>query len=500
LQRHLQSRLHRHVNRLMRRPFARLPRLVLIGLAILLMSAPVWAQSVVQGDQCLISAESVIEGDLIVLCRTLRIDGIVRGDLLGAATTAALHGTVEGSVYLVAGRFDVHGEIGRDLHIAGASLTLYPSAAMRDPRGSVYSVSLNTTVDAMQIPGSISALGYQMRLNGTIARDARFLGAALSIGGRVGGDVSASVGGADTASARFILPLVIDADPLDPGLSVDASADIGGVLRYTAPEEARIAGTLATPPIFTRAAPQPEIMIIEDNDPARVVLAYVSQVAREMAMLAGVGALMLIFVPRATAGWVAYGRVRPARALGLGAVASAVAFPLWLLAAAGGIVLGVALTALGLAVFGASAAALIVTLSIGGASGFAFAAVFVARVIACIALGAWIARRFGRSRTASIRSNDDPRAAHLIIGALIAALAVSLPAIGWLINLAAVCAGVGAIWGVWLHRRRPAMIYDSASTVHAPPTDMPPIMDEPPALPPGMDNLPSGFTWWGDDD
>ncbi|MDZ4765322.1 MAG: polymer-forming cytoskeletal protein [Chloroflexota bacterium] len=476
----------------------------LLAWLIMLTTAPVWAQSIMQGDSCLISAESVIEGDLVALCRTLRIDGVVQGNLLGAATTAVIHGSVEGSIYLVAGRLDVHGSIGRDLHFAGSAVHLYPAARMNDPRGSVYSISLSTTVDAMTIPGSISALGYQLTLAGAVGRDARFAGSALALSGRVGGNVDASVSGREGTNVRFLLPLLIDVDALDPGLYVPAGASIDGVLRYAAPDAADIAAALTTPPIFTRIASQPEIVVVDEADPARVLLAYLSQAARELAMLMGVGALTLMILPHLVAEWVDYERGRPARAIGMGLVGATLAIPAWVLAAVGGILLGVALSMIGLAVFGVSAAALIVALAIGGASGFTFVSVFIARVIACIALGALIGRAFAprlrdrRGIRMTVRVSSGALWLNLLVGAILLAAAVSLPLVGWLINLVAVCAGLGAIIGVWANRRRPPIIFDAAGTMRA--ADMPPIMDDPPALAPGMDNLPQGFNWWNADE
>lgn len=466
---------------------------ILIGLMCLASALPALAANVVQGDQCLIASETVIEGDLIVFCRALRIDGTIHGDLIGAATTILLNGTVHGSIYALAGRVDIIGSVGRDLHVIAASASIHASSQWLDSRSTIYSLSLSTSVDAVTIPGSVSALGYQLITSGGIGGDLRFTGAALDLSGAVSGQVDAVVGSETGDAVRLLLPLIIDRDPLRPGLRVRANAQIDGILTYAAPEEGDFAVDLGERVVFNRIAPQPEIVIVNDEDASRLLLGYLSQAARELALLVAVGALLLAFIPRLLSGWVDETRTHVPRTTFVGTGGFLIALPIWVLIGAVGIAVGSGLSLIGLTAFGVSTAVLTFTISLGGTAAFYFTAAFVARAVACIVIGALL---FSPSTGRGMRFEPRRMWLQLFVGAVTVALLASLPIVGWIINLLTVFLGVGALITAFSERRRAVLIY-------YPPPPLAPVDTEavPPPIEdltsvPGTDNLPPGFNWW----
>ncbi len=466
---------------------------ILVGLLSLASVLPALAAEIVQGDECLIAPETVIEGDLLVFCRALRIDGTIRGDLIGAATTIMLNGTVHGSIYALAGRIDIAGSIGRDLHVIAVSTAIRASSQWDDARSTIYSVSLSTLLEEASVPGSVSALGYQLLAGGSIGGDLRFSGAALDLSGAVAGQVEAVISSEPNDAVRLLLPLIIDPDPLRPGLRVRASAQIGRMLTYSALEEGSIAIDLGDRVIFNRIAPQPEIVVVNDEDAARQLLSYLSQAARELALLVAVGALLLAFIPRLLSGWVDEARAHVPRTTFIGIGGFLIALPLWLLIGGVGIALGSGLSLIGLTAFGVSTALLTFTISLGGTTAFYFTAAFVARALACIVIGALL---FKPSPGRGIRFEPRRMWLQLFTGAVTVALLASLPIVGWIINLLTVFLGVGALITAFSERRRAVLIY-------YPPPPLPPVDTEavPPPIEdltsaPGMDDLPPGFNWW----
>jgi hypothetical protein len=133
---------------------------------------------------------------------------------------------------------------------------------------------------------------------------------------------------------------------------------------------------------------------------------------------------------------------------------------------------------------------------------FYVVAIFVSRVLICIAFGRVVLRVLKWSASARTLPY-----VNLAVGALLLALAFALPVVGWLFS--AVCAflGLGAILaniqGQVEARRQGAYVRTAGALVlPAHPEEArqfpPPILDSGRTAP-GMENLPTGFHWWDDD-
>jgi len=487
---------------------------ILAGLfaLLLLFAAPaVEAREVLQGDQCKIAPTETINNDLFVLCRTLVIDGRVRGNVVGAATTAEINGTVDGDVYLLAGQLSVSGRLGGSLHFVGPAMEITDSGGLDDPSGNLLTASLSTTVaDGAQIPNSIIAAGYQLVLDGTVGGEVNFWGSALQIDGAVSGDVSADVGDTESTGVTelqtFLTLLPIDLTLVRPGLRIGESASIDGRLSYSAPSQGIIEADLANTPVYTPVIVQPDLVqiaaITEPEDAGREIGVFLRQVLREFASLAFVGALALLITPGAMQALLRSLTSRPLPSLGLGLLTFIASFPMLVILALLSLLVIFALGLLQLGDFTVAGAALLIVADASFASVFYFVAIFVTRVLACLWLGRFIIRML-RSRVGTSVSVY----VELLVGCLVLAFLFSLPVVGWLISALSAFLGLGAILThlqSYFDTRRRLSTVRVTTPVRLPSRSedarhYPPPMLDSGSHRPGMDNLPEGFHWWGED-
>lgn len=476
-----------------------------LGIALMLLGhGTTAAREIRQGDQCLVGANETIQGDLFALCRTLSIQGHVQGDLIGAALDAEISGIVEGSVYVAAGQLDVSGTLGSDLHFAGSVLRILPQAEFTDARAHLISLSLSTTLDeAVSLPDSIVAAGYQMVLNGDTGGEISFWGSALTLKGRVGGDVNAVVG--DPASTgisqlqTFLAPFNWDFALINPGLTVVEQSLIEGDLRYSGPVEGAVQGQVKGQTVFTQFVTQPDLnQIISEQESAGV---YLTQIGREFIVLVLIGLLGLLFLPRPLQNPLRQIQSRPLPSLSVGLLAFIVSFPIAMMTIALIVIIIVILLLLHFdnLVIALFSVALVGTWS-GAISLFYFVAIFISRVMVCLLVGRVLVRLF-------LRQENNPRLPYLslLIGAGALSILMSLPVVGLLISALVAFLGLGAILmttQAQFRRYRETMV--GGLQPHAPlfagrarlPRALPPpeLDDEPEA--PGMENLPEGFRWW----
>lgn len=472
----------------------------LLIILILLASGVTSAHEVLQGDQCLVEADKTITGDLFVFCRTLTINGIVEGNLIGAAYTAQINGEVRDDIYLAAGQLNVRGVVGQNLVFAGPVLQVNSAATFDDDRGDVISLSLSTQIfNNVTIPGSITSVSYQLLMDGDVGRGLSFWGSALNIGGEVASDVNATVGDPRTNDASqletLLVPFQFDVKLVNPGLLISEDGKIDGQLRYTSPDVGQIDGQLANAPIFTPIITRPDFALSEEQNVAWFGN-YLVDVLREFVSLALVGMVGLLLLPRLMQSPLRNLRWRPFTSLGVGILTFFMSFVvlfvlliLFLLAISVFLLLRLS----DLAIIGGIALG---ALDIGGASLFYFVAIYISRVIVCLAVG--------RVIVWSIWGYDNsPRSLYLslLIGVGILAFLVWIPVIGWVFNGLALAFGLGAICLSVAQFDLRAQAASAQQPLHPGtnrPIPPPPMIDDKSSAP-GMDNLPSDFQWWDDD-
>lgn len=492
----------------------RLKRVALVAVIIFLAGlGVVSARDVLQGDQCRVEAGQTVTGNLLVLCRTLTVDGHVTGNLLGLATSAVINGQVDGNIYMVSGQLDVRGTVGDDLHFAGLVLRVQDGAVFTDPSAGLLSASLSTTLfPDTELSGSIVAVGYQLVLQGAVKDEVDFWGSSLLVAGDVAGDVNAQVGDSEadvTQLETLLIPIPVDLTLVRPGLRIGENAHVGGKLTYAGPAEGEILGQLDQPPTYNAVVVQPDFsqLTLGEEDRFRGVGLYLSQAVREFLTLALIGVVALVLAPRSIQSPLRNIQVRPLPCLGVGLLAfiiSFVAVPFIVLLT---VLLIVVISLLQVNELTLSVAAILSVADVGLASVIFFIVLFVSRVVFSLALGKLLTRLV-MADDGSLRRN----LISLALGALILALLDSIPMVGWIINALALFIGLGAI--LLIVQTRAEAAREAAPTkryisVQAPPlprrsSEADRLLAPPPppidttTEPVGMDNLPDGFHWWDD--
>jgi hypothetical protein len=481
------------------------------------------ARALLEGELCHVPADEVVEGDVFVLCNELLIEGRINGNVMGAARTSTISGDVTGSIYLVSGELHVSGSIGKDIHFGGLILQLEEGTSFESESGGIISANLsNTIMPDINVPGSVTNVGYQLLVAGNVGREITFWGSALTIDGNIGGDVTATVGdslsdGSSSEIEALLIPFDFDVDLTTPGLVVSGNSAINGKLEYRAPTRGRVRSSQVEGGITYTDTNPPVIATGTVRESARTVQRYLGDVLREFATLVIVGAVVLLFAPHQMRAPQRAMQTRPLSTLGVGMLAFILSFPIFLIVALLSLAIVVIMSLLPFNTVALLSGVALGLANIGSASVFYFLAIFVARVVVALAVG-----RYAMRKLLARALNLEPRSLRyeftsLMIGTFLYAMASSIPVpiIGWGVNAIALFLGLGGILSavrIILQRFRaagsaaPAPKYAMAGGVPMLPaasfdvdfdeyiiaeTD-----DEEPPI--GIENLPPGFEWWRD--
>lgn len=478
---------------------------VALGL-LLALTTMTSAHEIFQGDQCVIDAETIIDGDVLVLCRALRVDGTIEGSLFGAALTAEINGSIRDDIYMVAGQLDVRGEVGEDIIFGGPVLQIHPTSQFTDDWGHLISLSLSSRLlDGARIPASVTSVSYQLLLDGDIGRDVSFWGSALRVNGTVAGDIDATVGDAQNGDASqlqtLLAPFRFEVELIDPGLIVSDTAQVDGDLRYTAPVAGSIEGQLASEAIYTPIVTLPDFTQIDftEEENAAWLRGYISGAVREFVSLLVLGSLGLLIIPRAVQIPLQTLRWRPINSVGVGIMSFFMSFVVWIVT-----LLLLALLVIIFLVLNLSDLVVVTILSfgllnVGAASLFFFLAFYVSRILVALAVGRFIVR-------VALGDDGSQRIVYLslAVGTALISLVVWLPLLGWIFNALALVLGLGAlVLTVAATQFRSRSSVPPRASVGLNSEDshpMPPPMLDLKSNNPGMENLPQGFRWWNDED
>ncbi len=479
------------------------------------------ARDILQGDSCTVEADEIIQGNVFVLCRELLVEGEIQGNLIGIAIQAQIYGEVQGNLYLVSAQLELAGAVERDVYFAGATLDVLPIQNPDDEsdesispiNGHLINATLSTTLhEGTHVPGTIIDVGYQLVLNGGVDGEISFWGSALVINGRVDDDIYATVGNPSSDGSQIetlLLPLNLNVNLLRPGLTVREDAIITGQLDYTGPAEGDIQGNLTFNPIYTSSDP----IIIPIPTEEAGFSSYISQVWREITTLFVIGAIGLIFSsPRVYTGSMQNLQIRPVSSFVVGMLGFLVAFPITLIIVLlSGLILFI-LAFLGLDGLLVATLMILGTLIVGGVGLFFFIAIYVSRIMVCLAAGKVLLRL-------TFFRNGNPVSPYLslLVGVVFLAFLATLPVVGLLINATFLFLGLGTIMnGILEYAQRirqsdyEEWILSTAS--NPPPEDTIYVRANDPKalmganqghfLPPGMTNLPAGFdmSFFGEDE
>lgn len=378
-----------------------------------------------------------VKGDVVAFAKTIIINGTVEGDLIAAGQTIVINGTVKDDIRMAGAAFLIgeKASIGSDIIAAGASFEARPGSS---------------------IGKDIVYAGGQILMSGDVGRNMNIAAGAFELRGKVVGNVSTDVGGADSHngggphSYMSGSDLGISIPDLKPGLTIDPAARISGKLDYTTTEEIKIPeGAVAGK--VTHSLPQKDSINVENHQPEALtpvllitnimngVMNGILSVVRNTISFILIGLLLVWLFPAFIKTTTERLKVAPLPSLGWGIVhIAAFFFALLILTIAvliGAIAFGV------LTLYSLSGAIIVCGLLLMFAIiiGFLLAVGFVAEIIVSILGGQMI---LARIKPALAEHKYWP----LITGAIIYTILTAIPLLGHLLALIAVLLGLGAIW------------------------------------------------------
>lgn len=458
-----------------------------------------------RGDKCVVGENEHITEDFYFLCRLLDVRGTIDGDLIGVATQVTIHqnASVTGEVWVAGGRLLIEGTVGNDVHFAGATLLVADLASFTSARADVASIALNTEIqkDAV-VPGDLLVYGYQASVDGTVGGDVNFGGEALLINGVVAGNIDAKVGDARRKTSVPNLP-IYDISFKNPGLQIGPEAVLGGDVSYRSATPSQIpSGAVKGRLRFERTGGQPDITkVARPRDAAQILRDYLVTALRDMLTLLILGLVGLLVVPNVVRQPAQQIRQRTIPAIGWGLATFMFSIPLVIMVVLIGLLVVLILYFIKLNALTLMVGIGLMIVSSGMVGGIGFLLFFMGRVVISFMIGQLVYRYALRlPEQGTLRR----WAGMLLIGASAYALLtnVPLPALGLIIELVTALAGVGAV----VMYLRSAI---NVSVLFTPRPEEVELLVSPPVaaaseqeegeMPPGLENLPEGFSGFDED-
>jgi cytoskeletal protein CcmA (bactofilin family) len=412
----------------------------LITILALTYATPAYAFDGRSGDNVVIKDGEVIEDDVYVGASTFVLDGTVKGDLVIFAETITINGTVEGDLIAAGQSIIINGTITDDARIAGALLQVGKTASIG---GDVIAGGASLEAqDGSAIKGDVVVGSAQTLLEGNITGDVKAGTGALELTGEVEGNVVAQVGEHEEGgpSPSMYMPQSnIKFPTVKPGFTIAEGAKIKGNLDYTLSKDISIPANAVDGKV-TRTAPVVEPVKAQPT-PAQKAMTWTFNLIRTIITLIIFGLLLGWLAPTFMKSLVEKIQTQAIQSLGWGLVTYAAFFFAILVIivamVAGGILFGVltlggmsgTIIAVGiLAIF-----ALIL--------GFVLVTAFLTKIVVAQLSGKLILARFNPALA-------EHKVWPLVLGAIIIALLVALPFIGWLFGVFVMFIGLGALW-IW---------------------------------------------------
>jgi len=373
---------------------------------MILTVVPVLAFDARSGMAVTVASEEVVDDDLYVAAETIIIDGTINGDLWAAGNTITVNGIVNGSV-MAAGRIvNINGDITHAVRAVGETINING-----DVGGDVIAGCGKVNIASTARIGGDLLFGVDIaRIDGPIEGNIKGSGSEVTISNGVNGNVELEV------ESLTILP----------------TANIGGDLNYTCREEADIQSGAQIAGATTHKLPE----VRKDWTKIFPFVFFFGVLAKVlnflMALLAGV--VIIFLAPKKLTSITDAIGTRPGPSAGWGA----------------------------LIVFVAPIAAVLVCLTIIGipvgliALALYGIALYVAQIPVGLFIGRWIIGRFRVVEGKAIMVGA------LAIGLAILKLLSLIPYFGFVVGMAVVIFGLGAV--VAAERKRRAEAGKAAST------------------------------------
>ena len=382
--------------------------LVLAG-ALLVLAVPsaAMAAEVRNGPNAVVAPGETVDDDLFATGQTVTVDGRVIGDVFATGQTVVVTGTVDGDLIAAAQQVVVDGTVNGNVRAAGAVVTVNGRVG-RSVTGLAQQVNVSSSG---RVDGSLVAAGETISAFGPVGRGVTAGGGTLQLGGPVGGKV------------------LVWAN----NLSLGPNTRIAGDLEYRSDHQADVpSGAVAGRVQFDQ---------IEQRQQQAPVLNGLFDFGG-LVWLCGsaiLGALALIFAPRAAARAVELGRQQPVPTFGLGLLA---------LCAVPVVAVLIGLTLVGIP-FALAVAALY----------------WLALLLAWPALGLVVGTELARRMR---RGEPMPVLGALVVGLIVLHLVTHLPIVGGLVAFLGLAFGLGLIVQSFRRWRRPSEPGRAAAPVAVP--------------------------------
>ena len=330
-----------------------------------------------------IESDETIDDTLVAFGRTVRIDGVVTGDLIVFAQSIDIRGAVRGDVFTFGQNMEIDGEVGGGIAGFGQVIRL-GSTVGQSVFG--FAQSILTRRDA-SIGGDLYAFGEDANVGGSIGRNVTAFSNNLTITGDVKRDVTFAGRFAAIHSSASIGGNLDVALPAGENLQMDSAASVAGETNVDVAESSEDESLSIWSFVYMAiwlAATFVSGMILFWSFPALGRMSLVD--LRAILVSAGTGFLILIAMPIAA------------------------------------VVLCVTLIGLPAGLVTAAAWAL---------------GLYVSKIVVAHFLGTALLR----PKQQNLRSMALP----LLVGLVLVLVVVSLPYVGWIINLLLVILGLGAM-------------------------------------------------------
>lgn len=366
--------------------------LIVLFSLFFIVAPTVSATEMKSGENVILPADTVIEGNYFTAGDTVTISGTINGDLYVAGGNVTIEGTVNGDILAAGGNINILGTVEQDIRVVGGNITISGSIGQNL---TVLGGSVNIT-DSTDIKGSIVAAGGSIQMFAPVPGSVTVAGGDVSLGSEIAGDVVAAVG----------------------SLRVTSNGSIGGDLTYYSEEQLNLpTGATVSGQIMRKDYPDSPKLdkeqkenIVEAGRAAKMMSKIINILSAFV-----IGILLLKFVPKYTTHVEKRINESPWKSMGVGLV-FLIAAPL-------------------------IALILFVTV-IGIPLGFLL---FVAYFFSIYLSKIFISLLLGRRLLAYFKSKYNDIIV-LGIGLITYLILSSVPFIGWLVVFISVITGIGAIY------------------------------------------------------
>jgi cytoskeletal protein CcmA (bactofilin family) len=423
----------------------RLVTLMLLALLTFGLTSSAQAYTPLSGEQVIIEEGDVIEDDLYVSANTFTLKGVVKGDLIVIApvVTIAPTGVVEGDLMAAGQGVSVNGRVVDDVRIAGAMLMIGQNAVVGDDvLAAGYSLDFQS---GSQVQGDVVIAGNQASVASQVAGDLFAAAEGLRLDGAISGNAKVTVGGGEDVPPfnpfMFMPPVpgLPQAVTIPAGLTFGPNASVGGNLTYVAPNKIEIPAGVVIGEVAYNAPPPEEAKKVEPSPTeAEIFLKWFIRLVRTLVTLLLVGLLIDFALPGFLRRSVVSLNSRLWLSLLWGVIGVAgFVFGLFLI----GFVMILVMIILGILTLGDLMGTTLMTgLWLGSTLilGYKLLTAYVAKIVVSACLGMWI---LDKIKSPAVEHHVWPT----VIGVVILAFLWAIPVLGWLVNLAVILFGLGAV-------------------------------------------------------